>query len=62
MRKEFQCDDAVELGVVGLVDDAHAAFAELLEDLVVRNRLTDEARRDNSSSGGRMKKASLYPH
>jgi len=35
--------EAVQVGVTGLVDHAHAAFAELLDDLVVRQPLTDHA-------------------
>ncbi len=40
-REEFQRDGAVELGVLGLIDDTHPAFAELGGDLVVRNGLAD---------------------
>ena len=40
-REEFQGDGAVELGVLGLVDDTHAALAELGGDFVVRNGLAD---------------------
>ena len=29
--QEFQCNNAVKFGVLGFVDDAHAAFAELFE-------------------------------
>ena len=31
----------MELGVFGLVDDTHPPAAELVNNLVVRNRLTD---------------------
>ncbi len=34
-RQEFQCDQALELRILGLVDYAHAALAELFEDPVV---------------------------
>jgi hypothetical protein len=33
--QELQRDRALQLCVLGLVDDAHAALAELLDDLVV---------------------------
>ncbi len=39
--EKLQSDRALELGVLGLVDDTHAAFAELLGDLVVRDSLAD---------------------
>ena len=37
LRRELQGDDALELRVLGLLDDAHATLAELLEDAVVRD-------------------------
>ncbi|MDA1313529.1 MAG: hypothetical protein O2968_09365 [Acidobacteria bacterium] len=42
-RQKFQCDGAVELRVLGLVDDTHAAFTEFLGDAVVRDGLADHA-------------------
>ena len=39
--QELQGDEAAELGVLGLVDDAHAAAAELFDDAVVRDGLAD---------------------
>ncbi len=39
--QEFHGHDALQLGVLGLVNDAHAPLAELIEDLIVENRLTD---------------------
>ncbi|MGH7494780.1 MAG: hypothetical protein ACREOO_20605 [bacterium] len=39
-RQEFEGNEALELGVFGFVDDAHAATAELFEDFVMRNGLT----------------------
>ena len=39
--QELQCDDTAQTGVLGLVDHAHAAFAELLDDLVVGDGLAD---------------------
>ena len=35
VRQELESDEAAELGVFGLVNDAHAASAELFEDAVV---------------------------
>jgi hypothetical protein len=43
---------SVEPEVLGSVDDAHAAFTEFLEDLVVGNRLTDECSNDSSFKRG----------
>ena len=43
-RQEFQGDSALELGVLGPVDDAHAAATQLLQDAIVRNGLTNHAR------------------
>ncbi len=40
-REEFERHGSLEASVFGLVDDTHAAFAELLEDLVVRNHLAN---------------------
>jgi hypothetical protein len=51
-REELQCYGTFELGVLGFVDHPHASTTELLEDLVVRNRLTDEGGHDNSSEEG----------
>ena len=39
--QEFQRDEAVQARVLGLVDDAHAAAAELFDDAVVRDGLAD---------------------
>ena len=36
-REEFERDDAFELGVVGFVDDTHAAATELFEHPVMRD-------------------------
>jgi hypothetical protein len=40
-RKELERDEPVERGIPGLLHHAHAAFAELFENLVVGNRLAD---------------------
>ncbi len=42
--QEFQSDEAAEARVLGLVDDAHPAAAELLDDAVVRDGLADHVR------------------
>ena len=39
--QEFQGDKAVQLQVLGLVNHAHPAAAELLDDAVVRDGLAD---------------------
>jgi hypothetical protein len=39
--EEFQGYGAGESQILGFVDDPHAAFTELLEDLIVRNDLAD---------------------
>ena len=41
-RQEFERNLALELGVLGLVEDAHLALAELVEDLVVADRGADQ--------------------
>ena len=41
--QEFEGDEAAEVGVFGLVDDAHAAAAELVDDAVVRDGLADHS-------------------
>jgi len=45
-----QRDGAIELGVMGLVDDAHPAFTKLFENLVVRDGRPDH---DDLLSEGR---------
>jgi hypothetical protein len=42
-RQEFQGDETTQLGVLGLVDHAHPATAELLDDAVVRDGLADHS-------------------
>src|SRR5215467_9245947 len=42
LRQEFQRYKAAKRGVLGLVDNAHPATTELLDDAVVRNGLADE--------------------
>jgi hypothetical protein len=41
-RQELQGDGALQPGILGFVDDAHPAAAELLDDAVMRDRLTDQ--------------------
>src|SRR5437879_2101033 len=45
-RQELERDEAVELGVLGLIHHTHSAATELIHDAVVRNR------RSNHDSGG----------
>ena len=44
-RKEFQGDESAQLGVLRLVDHAHAAAAEFFHDAVVRDGSSDQVRR-----------------
>jgi hypothetical protein len=39
--KEFQSHKATEFDILSLVDDTHAAAAELLDDAIVRDSLAD---------------------
>src|SRR5215472_13984955 len=41
IRQEFESDLAAELGVFSLIDNAHAATAQFLQDAVMGNRLAD---------------------
>src|SRR5579862_2198160 len=42
VRQELQGDKAVQLYVLGLVDDTHAATAEFLDGAIMRNRLANK--------------------
>ena len=42
MGEEFERNKPVELGVLRLLHDTHAAFAELLEDFVMGNDRGDQ--------------------
>ncbi len=42
-RKEFESDEASQLDVFGLVDDAHATAAEFVDDAVVGDGLANHA-------------------
>ena len=39
--KKFESDEAVQPGILGLIDHPHAAAAKLLDDAVVRDSLPD---------------------
>ena len=41
LGEELESDEAAEAGVLGLVDDPHAAAAELLDNAVLRDRAAD---------------------
>ena len=43
--QKFEGNETVQAGVFGLVNHAHAATAQLLENAVVRNRLADHCQR-----------------
>jgi hypothetical protein len=45
--EEFESDEAAEIRVFGLVDDAHAAAAQLFNDAVVRNGFADQGMAPN---------------
>jgi len=42
VRKELQGDEAVQLGVLSLIDNTHAAAAEFFGDVIVGDDLTNE--------------------
>ena len=48
--KKFQRDGALEFGILGFVDDAHAAFAKFIYDLVVGNGFANHESISNSFS------------
>jgi len=35
--QELECNQSLQTGILGLVDDTHAAATELLEDPIMRN-------------------------
>ena len=43
--QKFEGDRPVEAGVVGFVDDAHAAAAELFDDAILRNGASDHSKK-----------------
>jgi hypothetical protein len=40
--QEFQGDEAMQAGIFGFVDHAHATATEAIDDVVVRKSLADE--------------------
>jgi hypothetical protein len=42
IRQELERNETTQFGVLGLVNDAHAATAELFDDAVARDGLADE--------------------
>ena len=40
-RQNLDCHAAIQMGVVSLVDDTHAAFAELFDNSIMRQRAAD---------------------
>ena len=55
--QKLQGDEAVELDVLGLVDNPHPATAQLLNDAVVRDGLADHAQECYGGSVGKSNKA-----
>ena len=55
--QELQRDKSVEGYVLGLVDDAHPAAAELLDDAIVRDGLVDHWRESYVCETGKSMKA-----
>src|ERR1700675_4050736 len=43
LRQELQCNETVKASVLGLVHDAHASAAELLDDAVMRDDLANHS-------------------
>ena len=41
LRQELECNETVQAGVLGLVDDTHPAAPQLLNDAVMRDGLAD---------------------
>jgi hypothetical protein len=42
IRKELESHETVESGILGLIDNTHAASAQLLNDAVMRDGVADE--------------------
>ena len=49
--KEFQGDGTMKAGVFGLIDDTHATAAELIQDAVMGERLSDKGERVRHRGG-----------
>src|SRR6266852_9300390 len=43
LRQKLQCNEAVKPSVLGLVNDSHASAAELLDDAVMRDDLSNHS-------------------
>jgi len=52
-RQELQGDDALELGVLGLVHDTHAAAADALQDAVMGDHVADHRGLDAERMGSK---------
>src|SRR6516164_3695363 len=59
LRQELQGDSTAELGVFGLVDHAHSAATELLQDAVVRNDLADHTKSSSVLRSSKTDKSSF---
>jgi hypothetical protein len=55
--QEFQRDETVQLDVLGLIDDTHAAPAQLLQDAVVRDGFANHAQACYGRSVGKSMEA-----
>src|SRR3990172_4707581 len=54
-RKELESNEAVQLCVLGFVDDTHSPLTKLFENLVVRNCFSDHRIRLRHKDGGSSK-------
>ena len=45
LRQKLESDETVEPGVLSLIDNTHPAATQLIDDAVVRDRLSDKLRR-----------------
>jgi hypothetical protein len=52
LRQDFDCNIAVEFPIPGLVNLAHASFAELTGNLVMAQRLADHEEVSSTSTAG----------
>jgi hypothetical protein len=55
--EELQGDGTAQIGVLGLINDAHSAATKLFGDAVVRDGLADHAQRCYGGSEGKSMKA-----
>jgi hypothetical protein len=56
-RQDFYSDKAVRTGITGLLDDAHPALAQFLDNAVVRNALAGHWRESYVPETGKSMKA-----